>query len=83
MGQRVPHYASPEEFIRVWQSSESLDAVASNFSVDKSVVSRRANSYRKRGVALKKFSERHSAEKWQKLSSLADSLITPASDEQT
>ena len=49
---RYPN-ATPEEFTRIWNESETADEVATKLSMPKPIVQARAHNYRKRGVFLK------------------------------
>lgn len=51
---RREYNVSPEEFIRVWESSETSDEVAKRLKMPKPIVNARAAGYRKNGVRLKK-----------------------------
>ena len=67
---------SPEEFIRVWCTSESLEEVANQTGKTPKSLSVRASQYRRKGVALKKFTRgggqpRHD---WNRLAALVDEM---------
>jgi hypothetical protein len=49
---------SPEDFVRAWQASSSLAEVADKLHLSIAGVSTRAQSYRKKGVRLKRFPHR-------------------------
>lgn len=46
---------SPEEFVRIWQSSESVAEIVERTGVKADCLYSRACHYRKHGVPLKKF----------------------------
>lgn len=45
---------TPEEFIEVWQTSDSAEAVAQKLKMPKPIVHARVSTYRSAGVKLKK-----------------------------
>ena len=45
---------TPEEFIKVWQTSDTLDDVVAKTGIDKKVIRSRGIYYVKKGVPLKK-----------------------------
>lgn len=45
---------SPEEFVKAWASSTSIDEVIKKTGLPKNAVYSRVNSYRHKGVKLKK-----------------------------
>jgi hypothetical protein len=64
---------TPEEFIRAWQSSETLDEAAQKLGTYKSVCHSRAAYYRTKGVPLKPLMTRK-AICWSELQNLAETL---------
>ena len=46
---------TPEEFVRIWQSSRSAAIAAKRLGMKRSAASVRASNYRKKGVNLKRF----------------------------
>ena len=44
-----------EEFVKVWQTSVNLDEVVQRLGIKRGAAVRRATSFRKHGVPLKKF----------------------------
>lgn len=70
---------SPEQFIYIWQTSESVDEVQQKTGLTVEVIYSRSTSYRREGVPLKKF-QRRSAKtnkrNWGALASYAESLNT-------
>ena len=44
---------TPENFVRTWQESSTVQEVADKLSLSKANVSHRASRYRKKGVPLK------------------------------
>ena len=63
----------PEDFVIVWQTSESVDEVAARLGLRKTSCQQKATQMRRKGVPLKKMykSRRFSSEKWAALASLA------------
>lgn len=53
--QKLNRQASPQEFVEIWQSRNSIKEVAEALEISWSAVYRRANSYRKDGFILKPF----------------------------
>lgn len=47
---------SPEDFVRAWQSSSSMQEVANKLGIKYNSVAQRGYAYRKRGIQLKKLS---------------------------
>jgi len=45
---------SPEDFVRAWQSSASINEVVVKTGLGKNILRSRANSYQKLGIKLKK-----------------------------
>ncbi len=66
--------ATPEEFIKAWQTSESTTEVAEKTGIDKRSVPARASFYRKCGIQLKKHFRGRPRLDIERLSKLADSL---------
>lgn len=62
-----------EEFVRIWQTSETLDEVMQRTGMPRNNCASRASYYRKNGVALKNFVSPHS-NAWGELRVLAQSL---------
>jgi hypothetical protein len=50
---KTDYSVSPEEFIRVWQTSSSAQEVADKLKMPKPIVLARASNYRKTGVKIK------------------------------
>lgn len=48
--------ASPEDFVRTWQSATSVEEVAKALKCTVNAASQRARQYRKQGVNLKRMS---------------------------
>lgn len=65
---------SAEEFIRIWQTSESREEVIRRTGMTSTTVSHRVKSYRARGVPLKIFKLRGCYKDWDALRDLARSL---------
>jgi hypothetical protein len=72
MGRRSK--VSPKEFIKVWQTSHSLDEVIAKIGVDKKVVRSRAIYYREKGVPLKKLVGPYKND-WEALAEYAAELL--------
>ena len=72
---------SPEEFITAWQQSRTLSEVARklglpNTQAKRTALNSRAANYRKKGVALKKFTARErQGHDWKYLAYLADEAL--------
>ena len=62
---------SPRDFVVAWQTSETVEQVASATGMTVTAASRRASSYRKRGVSLKLFRRGRGNTNWAALSDLA------------
>jgi len=62
-----------DEFVRTWQTSETLVEVAAKLNTDKHLAYSRASYYRRKGVPLKKFPSMR-IRPWQTLIELAESL---------
>ena len=46
---------TPEEFVRVWQTGQTVGEVATKLGITKRAACQRAMYYRKKGVPLKKY----------------------------
>lgn len=57
--EREVYNVTPEEFVRVWQTSDSADEVSRRLNMPKPIVHARASNYRDKGLQLKKM-KRHS-----------------------
>ena len=55
---REKYDVSAEQFIKVWQTSESADEVAERLRMPKGIVHARASNYRTAGIKLKKMPRR-------------------------
>lgn len=64
----------PEEFIKAWQTSDSLDDVVTKSGLDKKAVRSRGIYYRKRGVPLKKLVGPYRND-WKALARYAEELV--------
>lgn len=62
---------SPEEFVRLWQNSNSLSEFSEKSGIKRANASLTAMRYRKHGVKLKKF-VRQEHINWNKLKNLAN-----------
>ena len=57
-GKYADYNVAAQEFVRVWQTSESLDEVAERLRMPKAIAAARAAGYREKGVPLKKMRRR-------------------------
>jgi hypothetical protein len=48
------YHVTPEQFIRVWQTSETAEEAATRLGMPKPIVHARASEYRGMGITLKK-----------------------------
>lgn len=62
---------SPEEFVRIWQQAESLEEVTQKTGYSNPAASARAGGYRRKGVALKRFSNARFGLDWKLLAKIA------------
>jgi hypothetical protein len=62
---------SPHDFVVAWQTGETVEDVAEATGMTVTAASRRASSYRKRGVSLKLFRRGRGSTNWGALSDLA------------
>ena len=62
---------TPEEFIKVWQTSKTLDEVAERTGIEKNAAAAKASGYRKKRVPLKRFKEPLD---WERLAELAKEI---------
>lgn len=51
--ERIDYNVSPQEFVRTWQTSETVKGVCQKLKMPSSAVVSRAFNYRKRGIKLK------------------------------
>ena len=77
-GGRITMPITPEDFVRTWQQSSSVQEVADKLKMTYKAAAQRACSYRKRGVSLKAMMKNCGSKKldWAKLDNLARSLVT-------
>jgi DNA-directed RNA polymerase specialized sigma24 family protein len=73
--------ASPEEFVRVWQSSSSAREVATKLGIPATTASSRAMRYRKAGVRLKHFRGKEPPVDVAALNAIIDDNGQPSSDQ--
>ena len=70
---KVRNSIDSKEFVRVWQTSESIDEVAGEFpEVPRKALGAKAAYLRKRGVPLKKFKPMRSSSTLDELIALAE-----------
>ena len=74
MAKTVEKPVTAEEFIRAWQTSESVDEVAEKIKQDRQNIFSRAHFYRKNGVVLKSMKTGRPKNDWKALRELAESL---------
>ena len=65
---------SPRDFVVAWQTGETIQEVAEATGMTETAASRRASSYRKRGVSLKLFRRGRGNTNWAALSELAQDV---------
>ncbi len=65
---------TPEDFIRIWQTSNSTKEVSEKVGIDRSAVRVRVDFYRKRGIPLKKYKNARESLNIEALTKLAKSL---------
>lgn len=66
---------SPEEFVRAWQTSDSLAQVAERTGLKLETARARGRRFRKRGIPLKRFGgQGRPATDWEALKKLAEEL---------
>lgn len=72
---------SPEDFVRIWQTSETFAEVLKRTGMKGNSCSVRAQHYRKKGIALRKFHGCGQGRKinYAALAALADELVAPKS----
>ena len=66
---------SPEEFVKIWQSSKTLFEVSERMGLSKKIASARAGYYRSKGVPLKHFKKPIA---WDALADLAEKTLKEA-----
>ena len=66
---------SAKEFIRIWQTSKTLDDVCDHFGLSKSSASTRATNFRTKGVMLKSFNSSRKGTDWKAMADYANSLV--------
>lgn len=72
---------SPEEFIRVWQTSNSTDEVSEALKMPKPIVLARVSGYRNKGIKLKEMPRAGSNKlDVEKLNRLIDELAAQAGE---
>ena len=64
---------TPEEFVKLWQTAQSLDEVAAKMKRTVIDATARASYFRQRGVPLKKFTGKRKSD-YSKLAALAEQL---------
>ena len=52
-GERTRYECTPEKFVEVWQSSDSVEEVSRRLSMSAAICHDRASKYRRKGVKLK------------------------------
>jgi hypothetical protein len=62
---------SPEEFVRIWQESDTIDQVAARTGYRRNAAKQRASNYRVRGVPLKQMPLGHPPLDYAALAALA------------
>lgn len=81
MPKRTPG-AGPEQFVRTWQSSSSIEQVASSLGMSAHAVFMRADRYRKAGIPLRRF--KRPGIDVERLTSVAvESISQPSTDNHT
>jgi hypothetical protein len=56
---RKTYNVTPEDFITVWQTSDSAQQVSDKLKMPKAIVLARASTYRQSGIRLKKMKRRN------------------------
>jgi biotin operon repressor len=67
--------ATPEEFVRTWQTSNSTQEVATALKMSRQSVISRAGFYRNKGIPLKSFARKFEHVNVEKLTKLANELV--------
>ena len=70
------NYVAPEEFIKIWCTSKSLEEVAQRTGQCPKTLSVRASQYRRKGVDLQKFTRGggQARNDWNRLAALAEEM---------
>ena len=67
----MKNFVKAEDFVKIWQSAESIEEAAEKLGYTKRAASMQASYYRKCGVLLKRFRNRETVD-WEKLKKLVE-----------